>query len=126
MPRVALLALFLLAGCSDSTSPNDRALPAGTYTYTNSDGLSGTLTITFASSDSLAGTWDVRDGQQRPAFRPEVVSIGWNFDAFVVFAQPAQLRFATHSHRLARSGDNVSCSGNQVLRGAFTCTLTRR
>lgn len=117
-------ALGLMA-CGGSTEPS-RALPIGTYTYATNTGLSGTVTITAATEDAVTATWDVRDTQQRAAFRPEGHSIGWNIDAFVVMAQPAQIRFSTHTHRLARTGSGISCSGTHVMVGPFTCTMTRR
>ena len=120
-----LLAGLLLAACGDSTGPS-RALPTGVYSYTTTTGFVGSLTVTASNDESVTATWDVRDSAGRLAFRPDAVSIGWNIDAFVVLGQPAMIMYATHSHRLAREGDGIRCSGTHVGVGPFGCTLTRR
>lgn len=125
MRHFAFLALFALTACSSSTAPS-RALPTGVFTYATSTGLTGTLTISASTDEGVTGTWDVRLNTGAVAFQPALVNIGWNMDAFVVFAQPQSSFLGTHSHRLARQGDGIRCSGTHVGVGAFTCTLTRR
>jgi major membrane immunogen (membrane-anchored lipoprotein) len=119
----ALLAAILLIACTDSTGPS-RALPVGTYAYSNSNGLTGTFTVTTSDEAGLTATWDVRDSGQRLAFRDAADVIGWNDGDFVVLAQPAQIRFGTHTHRLRRNGAGIACTGvRQAGAGPFTCTL---
>jgi hypothetical protein len=123
--RPTLFALALLAACGGSTAPS-RALPVGVYAYSTNTGLSGTFTITRSDDEGADATWDVRDGQGRPAFRPDGNSLGWNLDAFVFFAQSASPFLGSHSHRLVRLGDAISCSGTHVGVGVFACTMVRQ
>jgi hypothetical protein len=126
MIRAAIVALLALTACGGSTEPS-RALPVGTYDYSTTTGLTGTLTITSSTPEGVTGTWAVvRAIARDTVFRAPVESIGWNLDAFVVIALPSVAWMNAHNHRLVRSGDGVLCTGIHVLVGPFGCTLTRR
>jgi hypothetical protein len=125
MRLITLLALALVTACGGSTEPS-RALPVGVYAYSTNTGLSGTFTITSSDDDGADATWDVRNALGEPAFRPDGNSLGWNIDAFVFFAQSASPFLGSHSHRLVRSGEGISCSGTHVGVGPFSCTMVRR
>lgn len=109
-----------LAGCSNSTGPEDRGLRVGRYAYSSVAGT-GTLRITYASADSVAGVWDVASGS---AVMAGATSLGfWNQDAYVVYGTQRNGNFSTtYAHRIGPSGCTVRIplSGEPVR----PCTVT--
>ena len=125
MRHLFLLASFAAAiACGGTGATASSSLTTGTYQYTSTVGgpnggipWQGTLEITYATSDSIAAIWHVTS--QYAAFDPKA-GLGFrNGDAYVLYAYAVNTTFA---HRIR---PDLSCSVNEVLGNAGTCSLSR-
>lgn len=107
-------ALLLLAGCSSPTSPGERTLRVGRYSFTASHGRNegfspdtfvAVMRVTASSPDAISVQFD---GPKMRVATAEAVSY-WNNDAYRVVGDP--IAVGNLYLRLSRDGDAIRCSG---------------
>jgi hypothetical protein len=122
---LGLMALVTACGGDGLTSVGNATVPrVGQYSYraTGVFGVSGapivgTLRLTFASRDSIAGTWSV------PEYQSPGLLGSYNIDAYVLWAKNTSGSISV-THRIARSGNSITCLGKIALGSGFPCELT--
>jgi hypothetical protein len=121
---IAAVLILACGGGSDPTSPGQRQPTLGRYAFTfeSRPGTlgtyrdQGTLTITAADAEELEGSLTstgANFGSQQGPYTAPFQSIGWNLDAYVVYASRP---YGIYALRLTRaSGDDLSCTARFLV-----------